>query len=61
MSDEEINDLVMAKYPKDPEERHCALVRNLKNSARQDYRIKLHEQRAKGLIQSTDHPSQQAV
>lgn len=52
---------VMRKYPRDEEERHCAMIRNMRNACRQEYRIKLlNEQRTAGNIR-TEEPAQDAA
>jgi len=55
IEESDIDNMVMAKYPVDPDEEGCAFLRNLRNAARHDYKLKLlrkmYEQKAKNDIQ----------
>lgn len=45
LTDEDINALVMEKYPKWEKERTCKLEREMREMARTCYRIKLQDER----------------
>jgi hypothetical protein len=46
-TEQELWQMVMARYPKLENERKCALERNLRNAARQSYLQKLINERAR--------------